>query len=556
MEGKTGIYDIAEICRFHGVETAVLCPGSRCAPLTLAFSRMEGIRCMSVVDERSAAFIALGIAETTARPVVLICTSGSAVLNFGPALAEAFYRNIPLLVITADRPLRLVGQQDGQTMNQPHVYANFICGSFHVDGDITSDAQLAYLHRTVNAALIKATSAAAGPVHVNISFEEPLYKLADSNGSARFVTSLKGETERLVLWQSLEGERCLILVGSRKKSEKGNALLQDLGKHMPVLAEAVSNVAGETVIANANEMMRTADAETKKRLAPDVLVTIGQGIVSKNLKIFLRSHKPKRHIHIDPSGEVIDTYQALTHVIAASPDDVLGEWFNLLEKAPDDTRLVDEWDAVSKATATRLREVVSEVPFGDLKAMSFICARIPEGVLLHVANSMPVRYLNIFSGSLPTSVEVFCNRGTSGIDGSISTAVGNAIGSGKPTWVITGDLSFQYDGNALWNHEMPAGLRIIIINNSGGGIFRLIDGPSSVPELTERFETRIQSTAKHKAAQYGLEYFTCDSEASLADVWASFAAPGDSAKILEVYTDPMLNESTFKTFQQQLSKNI
>ncbi len=139
---------------------------------------------------------------------------------------------------------------------------------------------------------------------------------------------------------------------------------------------------------------------------------------------------------------------------------------------------------------------------------------------------MPVRYLNLFGERVPAQVEVFCNRGTAGIDGSISTAIGNAVGSGKPAWGITGDLSFQYDGNALWNGLVPTDLHIVIVNNSGGGIFRLIDGPSSVPELTERFETRTQTSACFKAEQFRLDYFTCDSEASVRRGMARIFANG------------------------------
>lgn len=558
MEGKKGMYDIAEICRFHGVEHAILCPGSRCAPLTLAFSRTSGIRCSSVVDERSAAFIALGLAETTRKPVVLICTSGTAVLNFAPALAEAYYRRIPLLVLTADRPQRLVNQHDGQTMNQPGVYANYIRESFWLNGDIRTDEELAYLHRTVNAALIRATAEFAGPVHINLAFEEPLYKLADSTGTARFISAWRGTEQVKACLDEAFGSgknKWLLVVGSRRFSAAENQLLAELARCIPVSVEAVSNAADAGGISNANELVRRATEDERQALAPDVLVTFGNGIVSKNLKKFLRSHKPSRHIHIDVNGELIDTYQCLTDVWTVSDEAALrGLRDAVVNQTGNNYRSV--WMDLSYRAAERVGEVVPSLPFGDLRAMDFVTRNLPSTGILHVANSMPVRYLNLFGVHLSPEMEVYCNRGTSGIDGSISTAIGNAVGSGKSAWIITGDLSFQYDGNALWNGLLPADLHIIIVNNSGGGIFRLIEGPSSVPELTERFETRTQTTARFKAEQFGLDYETCHSEADLQKLWPRFVATGTRAKILEIFTDPIVNETVFTSFQQQLSKTI
>jgi len=554
-EGKIGIYDIAEICRFHGVKTAILCPGSRCAPLTLAFSRTAGIECLSIVDERSAAFIALGIAESSKSPVVLVCTSGSAVLNFGPALAEAFYRHIPLIVLTADRPQRLVGQHDGQTMNQPNVFANFIKESFNIVGDISTDNELAYLHRTINAALIKSKST-LGPVHVNISFEEPLYTLIESTSPARFISYIGNKPDlKNSIEESFSAEiKCIILPGSRKYDEQENALLFQLSKYIPVISESISNFSGN--VSNANEIIRFLSDDKKEKLVPDVLVTFGEGIISKSLKNFIRTHKPKRHIHIDVHAEVIDTYQCLTDVYAVTLEKFCTELLSHLTRiTKTNEAYMSSWKSAFHKTADRVERLIQQAEFGDLKVMDYVTRRIPKGVIVHVANSMPVRYLNICSDNL-LNAEVYCNRGTSGIDGSISTAVGNAIGSGKQVWVISGDLSFQYDGNALWNGFVPKDLRIVVINNSGGGIFRLIDGPSSVPELGERFETQTQSSAQYKAAQHGLDYFACTHEQQMDQVWSDFTDISGSAKILEIFTDPAANETIFKTFQKQLSNTI
>lgn len=556
MAGKIGIYDIAQLCKLHSVSHAILCPGSRCAPLTLAFSRTEGIECLTVIDERSAAFMALGIAESTKKPVALICTSGTAVINFGPALAEAFYRNIPLLVLTADRPTRLVGQQDGQTIAQQGIYANYILSSFHVSGDIRSAEELAYLHRTVNKALLTATAPQSGPVHVNISFEEPLYELEQPAQAPRYIQAIRHVSvleaelarlrERYPNW--------LLIAGSGNLNQEESVAIEELSRRIPVLAEAVSNCRGNNIIRNANEIIRFAADEGKQMLKPQVLITFGNGVVSKNLKTFLRSFKPEIHLHIHPASEVIDTYNVLSHVVSLPLKTALD---TLTAKGLEKSEAyLAHWRNFSEGCISRVNEICEDLDFGDLKAFRQIAGHLPANSIVHVANSMPVRYLNMFAYLLPTGVQVYCNRGTSGIDGSVSTSVGNAIGSGKPVWMVSGDLSFQYDSNALWNGYVPDGMRIIIMNNSGGGIFRLIDGPDSVPELSQRFETQVESNAYHQAQRFGFDYLSCNSAETLATALKECTSISTGKKIIEVFTNPITNQTVFKTYQQQLSKII
>lgn len=550
MEAKRGIYDITEICRFHGVETAVLCPGSRCAPLTLAFSRDKHIRALSIVDERSAAFVALGIAETTKRPVVLVCTSGSAVLNFGPAIAEAYYRHVPLLVLTADRPLRLVGQQDGQTMNQPNVFVNYSQGNFSLSGDISNEQELAYLHRTVNTALIKAKQN-QGPVHVNITFEEPLYQLASQEKPARTIQHISTKETLNALFAQWKELKCMVLLGARQPHPAQNELLQDVAQKMPVLAESISNVAAG--VFNANEIVRHIAAKKPEAFKADLLLTLGEGIVSKNLKAFLRKNPAAIHLHIDIQANPVDTYHQLTHIVSLDEETVLA---CLNEHFSGTTAQVDffnTWKSADETIQSKLISASSGVAFSDFAAIYYMAQRIPSDVAIHVGNSMAVRYLNMMGKSIKGN-PVFCNRGTSGIDGSISTALGNAIGLNQKVWALVGDLSFQYDGNALWNEYVPASFRVIVINNSGGGIFRLIDGPSSVPELVERFETRKQSSAQYKAAQFGLNYLACHTADELAQNWSYFVADSGKPCLLEIFTEPETNDSVFKFVQEQLSK--
>lgn len=559
MEAKRGMYDIAWICRMHGVENAVLCPGSRCAPLTLAFSRTEGITARTIVDERSAGFVALGMAETTGKPVTLVCTSGSAALNFAPAISEAYYRNIPLLVITADRPERLLNQQDGQTLNQREIFKNFIRASYFMNGDVRDAKELRYLQRTVNEALLRSYSGLKGPVHINLTFEEPLYQLAEPIGATPFIQYCHHifAYEQELRKAAKESDKWLVLIGSKPQNPSDCEILEKLTERMPVAAEAIGNAGTEKVISNANEVITFAAEKGLELLRPDVLISFGKGIVSKKLKNFLRNHPPRFHFHIEEGEILTDTFGCLTHQVRISDSHALKSILEISDEIGSglSERYRDNWENFSDHTADRVEEILQALPYSDITVMRALSEKIPAGTDLHVGNSMAVRYLNLFGRFIPKDAQIFCNRGTSGIDGSLSTAVGNCIGSGKSLWAVLGDLSFHYDQNGLWNTYTPELFKIIILNNSGGGIFRLIDGPASVPEVTERFEVRTASTAKWKATEAGFSYFTCTNEDELQSTLLDFRAYKGKA-ILEIFTDPLKNEEVFKAFQKQLSQII
>jgi 2-succinyl-5-enolpyruvyl-6-hydroxy-3-cyclohexene-1-carboxylate synthase len=559
MEAKIGMYDIADICAMHGVKQAVMCPGSRCAPLTLAFSRHREISCHSIIDERSAGFIALGIAETTQKPVVLICTSGSASLNFAPAISEAFYRNIPLLVFTADRPERLLHQQDGQTLNQRALFANFIKSSYFLSGDIKEKKQLRYLHRNINEALLRSSSGGKGPVHVNLTFEEPLYALADSAQPPAFIRYCESlfAFEKELTEAMGKTNKWMLILGSRSGDAKSEALINKLSAKMPVLAEGISNAGNGSVLLNANETISFASDEGLKKLMPGGIISIGKGVVSKKLKNFIRNNPALFHFHHEEGETLIDTFECLTHQVRLPESHVLESLCEISEKLckASDSEFLTDWKNFSEETILRTAEILAELPFSDITVMQTVAKNCTGEADIHVGNSMAVRYLNLFANHISPSTRIYCNRGTSGIDGSLSTAVGNSLCGKKPIWAILGDLSFHYDQNALWNALVPENFSIIILNNSGGGIFRLIDGPRSVSEITERFEVRTESSAEWKAREAGFGYIPCKNHNEL--VSAMHTLQKQSGKIIvEIFTDPIINENAFKQFQKQVRQII
>ena len=531
------IYDLVGLCADFGVEKAIVCPGSRCAPLLIGFGKHPVIETISVTDERSAGFLGLGMAQQSGKPVVLVCTSGTAAQNFAPAVTEAFYQNVPLIVLTADRPPEWIDQWDGQTIRQNNLYADHVKGSYIFDKNNVAVAETAF-----NLAL----DGGPGPVHLNIPIREPFYleknrKIIFNAKPQRPQRFKKYEIDETV-WNEFESllkssEKVLVLGGQMEPNLELVELLNQL--EFPVLGDVISNLHGvDEGIQSIDLMFKTVD----KTMALDFLITFGRSIVSKNLKLYLRKYKPKHHWHIG-EGMVGDPFKALSKTIVMPSLQFFKEWSKRNEgkitkvvkgKSNYFTLLSEAQKKVDKNLNSKLEN--SE--FNYFSAVQKIIQNLPEKCELHLGNSMPVRIANFIGIKNPT-IDVWCNRGTSGIDGVVSTAVGHALAEPAQKHVlIIGDLSFFYDRNGLWlNHEFPRNIRIVILNDNGGGIFNMISGASSQGNLTELFTTPHQRTAKLTAQEFGLEY---RSAKSLEEI------TGWESGVLEIFTNMELNTEFFK----------
>lgn len=551
-EKNTGY--IAAICAAHGVEHVVICPGSRSAPLTLAFARSGKFTCLPIVDERSAAFVALGIAQQTQKTVALICTSGSATLNFAPAISEAYYQGIPLLVLTADRPQEWIDQHDGQAIRQQEVYKNFIGKSYHLQGEIFRQEDIWYTQRTVNEALFVAQKKQL-PVHINIAFREPLYGnlVCDEKTlqTIHFPAAQKA-TWAADVWKNVNNyTKILIVAGQQNKIHPQlNTILSALAQlpQVVVVAESISNVKGETFIPNVNECI---SLENTQSLQPDFIISFGKSIISKKLKQFLRATEAT-HWHISEDDTVRDVYQRLSQHFTGAAEDFFEQLATHLQA--QESSFATLWQKASTIAIETQENYSKNIDFADFAATKWMLQNLPSDANLHLGNSTSVRYGQLFAHALPSSVLVNSNRGTSGIDGCTSTAVGAALVNQKMTFLLSGELSFHYDINALWNQFVSPQLRLIILNNSGGNIFRLIDGSSTVPELESYFETRQQTDFAHIAAHYQLTYHSASNAEALAQAWEAFVQPSNSAQILEIKTDPETSEKVFRGFYGALKK--
>ncbi len=563
-ETRNHLPTLATICAAHDVRHFVISPGSRSAPLTIALARHSAISVRMVVDERAAGFIALGMAQQLRAPVGLVCTSGTAALNFAPAIAEAFYQRIPLLILTADRPPEWIDQQDGQTLHQQNLYAPHTRGEFQLPVDISHPDARWHAERILSEAIIRAQHPAPGPVHLNVPLREPLYPAPGERAAPsprphaiRLTSAQKtishAEMEPLrKKWQS--ARKKLVVAGLHPPDEKIVAALRALSADptVAVVADIAANVPPDAITAPHADMIFSAKNEaTRKSIAPDLVVSMGGAVVSKSLKLFLRRHRPAEHWHIDLAGQPVDTLQSLTRVIAADPAPLLGA---LAEQPAPSGNYRATWQTLERAAASALNDFLAGADFGDFAAVRQVMAHLSAGSNLHLGNSMPVRYASYLA--LPRAdVRVNANRGVSGIDGCTGTAVGAALATGRPTVLISGDLAFFYDRNSLWHNHIPSNLRLVVLNNGGGNIFKLIDGPSNLPpaELETYFFTPHKLTARNTAADFGLAYFPADSASALENILPPFFAPDTGAAILEIFTDSAVNTAVFRAFKKVIS---
>ena len=571
MSSLQAVHNIPEICARHGITDVVLSPGSRSAPLTLAFARHPAYqgKLRVVPDERAAAFIALGIAQATRRPVVLVCTSGTAGLNYAPAVAEAFFQQIPLLILTADRPPEWIDQLDGQTVRQRNLYGAHAKAAFDFPPDTTHPDAKWHAGRLINEAINLAQAAPAGPVQVNIPLREPFYpkEEIEYDQDVRIIEqySSKETTSQLRPdWDALReliiaSDKTMVVLGQQQYEADTYSALHNFinTKYATVVADCLSQI-------NASDPVRHHDVflphVQPEKFQPDLLITFGLSLISKSLKLFLRRNPPKHHIHILPTGPAPDTFQSLTHVVYAQPAEFLTRILHGYTGGKQQP-VIDfhrQWSTADAEGRSVLRSFLRERPatlteFAALDLMLPFIEQLADKPALHLANSMVVRYANILG--LEILAEVFANRGTSGIDGCTSTAVGAALAQpGRPVVLLTGDVAFFYDRNAFWHNYPVPNLRVVLFNNHGGGIFRLIDGPRQQPELEEFFETRQTLTAENTARDFGLRYFPVSTFAELEAALPVFFALEGGAAILEVFTDSKTNAAFFEEYRTAVKK--
>lgn len=542
---KKMVQSFVAACYEAGMNTVVCSPGSRNSSLVIAFDEHPEFTCYVIHDERSAAFIGMGIAQETGKPVGVVCTSGSALLNYYPAVAEAYYQRVPLVVISADRPEKWINQGDGQTIVQRGVYTNHIDAETHLDEEMDE--------KTVRNLTIdtfeKIAHFSKGPVHFNIALEEPLYNTVEITDELPQKIEWKSESKKLnsedieVLKKGLGFEKKMILIGQMPKNPYFEELLKNIADDtsIAILVENTSNLVSMKWIHCIDRTLQGMTKEEEATFAPDLLITFGGAVVSKRVKAYLRKFKPKMHWKIGFDFPEMNTYESLTHSFEVTETNFLKQLLDLKSDIIP-SNFGGKWKQRDFVAQSKAENFLATVPFSDLKAMELMLDCVPEHTHIHMGNSSIVRYCQLFDPI--SSMTYFSNRGTSGIDGSTSTAVGAALAKKDVLHVLfTGDVSFFYDSNALWNNYRIPNLRIILINNGGGGIFNIIKGPRDSKQNATYFEAKHSFSAAHLAQAFDVEYFSASTENQLLNCMNDFYSYDQKSgvKLLEINTSTIEN---------------
>lgn len=552
FSAKRSIQLLGHLLQQYGIDKMVISPGSRNAPLAIHFSELDAFECFSIVDERSAAFTAIGMAKALKKPVAICCTSGSAAVNYYPAVVEAFYQNVPLLILTADRPSHYVDIFDGQTIRQKDLFKQHSYGDFELLEEEREGAEEENF-RIIKTAL-ELCIQKQGPVHLNIPLSEPLYELVEELPVFPEVEIVrnqnKPEISSALVSEFNLAKRILILTGTLDENPELQSMLSQFVKNhsVVVLTEANSNLYHEKFFNHIDRYLFNFSEEDCKTYAPDLLITIGQNVVSKKVKEFLRKAMPANHWHIDEFWHP-DTYFALTQKIETKAEVFFSQLLKSAKLEP--SPYFNLWDVLRDKKDAKHEEYCSSIGFSDLKVFEILEQKTPTEYNIHVSNSSTIRYAELFPYAKNHSV--YCNRGTSGIDGCTSSAMGFAMMHPKPTVLISGELGFLYDINGLWNNYIPPYTRIIVINNGEGNIFRIIPGPSTTNAVDEFIATKHQKNCEHMAKHFGMGYFKVSDEETLLRALDNFFKPDASPKILEIDTSSVENAEVLKQYYRFLN---
>jgi 2-succinyl-5-enolpyruvyl-6-hydroxy-3-cyclohexene-1-carboxylate synthase len=557
---KKGVQLLVSQCVSHGMRNVVISPGSRNAPFSIAFDEHPEVNCFVIHDERSAAFFALGMSQQLGAPVGVVCTSGSAPLNYYPAIAEAYYQCVPLIVITADRPKYWIDQGDGQTIRQEKVYEKHIKYSCSFSDEVNGNEAQWYIERETAIAFNEGNGKWKGPIHFNVGISEPLYEKTELHAfQKREILMVSGTFEftsndASFVSKQLENKKILVLCGQLNKDEGLNKELELFAENTSVLVitENTSNLTGSRFIHCIDRFLNALDEEGRYEFRPDLLITIGNAIVSKRIKSYLRKYKPNYHWKIGHEFPYMDTFQCLSHSFQTDPKSFF-KAINRIVYKRSQSNYTGYWNAIDFKIKDALGSVLNNLAYSDISVFNEIVQFLPEHAEVHMANSSVVRYMQLFDPV--NSISYWCNRGTSGIDGSSSTAVGASVADPNKLHVlISGDISFFYDSNAFFNKYLYRNLRIILINNAGGGIFRIIPGPTSTKQLENYFEATHQVNAKGICDTANIHYEQVSNLTQLnLSLRNFFDFDQDGPKLLEIFTPKEVNALMLNDFFDQLN---
>ena len=544
---KENVNILTSLLLEYGVSDAVVCPGSRNAPIVHNLSVCEAIRCRPVTDERSAAFYALGLAIATRRPTVVCVTSGSALLNVMPAVAEAAYQHVPLVVISADRPQQWIDQLDGQTIPQPDALGRFVRKAVQLP-EPHNDEERWLCRRLVNEAMHLATCRLGAPVHINVPISEPLFEfnIEQLPQLSRFHNIKRAAIKDASMDMPdafHDATRPMIVIGQLAHGTVSHETIRSLSEKYVVMSEPLSNPSYMTIhfdeairyIVSDNSSIND-DEDDKTAYYPDYVIYVGDTLVSKPARRFLRNAKAPSCLITPDAADIHDPLMTLTDIVECDTDSINALLASLCD-APDTDercRFHDRWQSFLDAYAAHADAYAPEYSqMATVKYFEEQLADLDIDICVHYANSSAVRLACIYAQHY-----VWCNRGVNGIEGSLSTAAGFSLATHDMTVCVIGDLSFFYDQNALWNSNLRGNLRIILLNNRGGGIFRQLPGLSDSPAADDLVMASHENTAQGICTQNDIGYMSAKNMDEMQiGVVTLLTRESERPMLLEVFTD-------------------
>lgn len=558
MTHKANCRILTEVLAAHGVKRVVCSPGSRNAPLLVAADEEPRLRTTVIIDERTAGFVALGLAQASNAPVALVCTSGTALLNYAPAVAEAYYQGLPLIVVSADRPERWIDQDDSQTLRQPGALANFVKRSVDLPDVMSSDRDMMlYVNRLVNDAMIEATRRRRGPVHINVRLNEPLSgQKAEPLPPQRIVRCLEADDilpkeQVRDLAREAAGRRILVVAGFMLPDARLNKAMTRLAAlpNVYVMAETISNLHLKGQPSAIDVILSTLGDELKEEMRPDLVISLGGAIVSRQIKEYLRSFSPEEHWALGHQHTTVDCFNSLTLRVEADPGRFLSMLGKFMGKQRPQSGYAQQWLSLRKQALETQAQFIASSPWSDMTAFETLLSHLPSTVNLQLSNGTSIRYAQLLTRKIPHAC--FCNRGVSGIDGSVATAVGAAMVYPENTVLVTGDMTMAYGIGALSLHQLPERLKIIVMSNGGGAIFRFVGSTASLPQREQYFCAAPNLPLRDLCKAYGLEYMRAESQSQLLSKLPSFFAPRLAPTLLEIVTDGEVSASILRNYMNR-----
>lgn len=556
---------LADLLIAHGLRDIVISPGSRNSPIIMALARRPELRCHPVIDERSAAFIALGLARQTFRPVAVVCTSGTALLNYAPAVAEAFYSCVPLIIISADRPEEWIDQDDSQTIWQQNVLADYVKRRADIPAHTDFDNARWWIRRLINDALLEAVDGRQGPIHLNIRLDAPLNSQSNWEENSTQVIKMVTPPAQIPVARiremtlPLRGQhRVMIIAGFHRPDAKLNRAISRLAAlpNVAVLTETISNLHSPLFVSRIDSTLSRMSADEKDALRPDTVITVGGALVSRHIKEWMRSLPEVEHWHVGHSHTTIDSFRHLSVRINMDETPFMTQLASALQPhkgdngQPSTSDYATRWQEIARRAASEHQRRLETAPWSTLKAFATLIKSLPATTNLHLSNGTSIRYAQLMDCSEIHRCE--CNRGVSGIDGSTSTALGASIAyQAGPTILITGDMSMQYDIAALSSTLLNPRLKIIVICNDGGEIFRFIGSTSDLPELEKYLVVGTRLPLRDLCRGYGLSYSEASSEQELHEVLPGFLSENNRPALLAVNTPGKESAEVLRNYFRQ-----